>query len=271
MVRNLLLGSSSRRNDDLGRRARFDKMGKSLPKQSASEGPLENDFLELVGDILDAMKTSLDSLRGKPLPLATAKYLLFSAQHVIELTAAYVNLRRSNQKYASCQLIRSALEGMYRFEAVIKRPSVLYRIGVSEHEEDRKLLKAFKAKPEFPEYAKHLEQNWEAAKQAFQKAFPDEALKEVPISVWDLAEIAGRTSDYECFYRYYSQFSHVALRATGQTFVDFSYLDGPTMANIGFVILEGLRTLGATVPDVTELHRRFSDLYLRAESKATIA
>jgi Family of unknown function (DUF5677) len=235
-----------------------------------STAPFETEFLDLVRDILDAMRASLDSLRGKSLPLPTAKYLFFSAQHVIDLTAAYVTLRESNQKYASCQLIRSALEGMYRFEAVLKRPSILYRVGISEHEEDRKLLRAFKAKPEFPEYTKNLEFNWEAAKKAFQEAFPGETLSDTAVSVWDLADIAGRSSDYECFYRYYSQFSHAALRANGQTFVDFSYLDGPTMANIGFVILEGLRTLGALIPDIDPYHQRFSGLYSQIESETSI-
>jgi hypothetical protein len=223
--------------------------------------PSESESLNLVRDILAATRTSLDSLRGKAVPLSTAKYLLFSAQHVIELTTAYVALRDLGQKYASCQLIRSALEGMYRFEAVLKKPSVLYRIAFSEHQEDKKLLKAFKKTPSFEEYAKQSDLNWENVSQAFRGAFSGEPLNDHPISIWELAVIAERSSDYECFYRYYSQFAHGALRATGQTFTDFAYFDSPTLANVCFVILEGLRSLGASLPDISLLHQRFNGFY----------
>jgi hypothetical protein len=216
--------------------------------------------LELVRDLQMALSIALGSLVGKQSSKPIDKYLFLAARHVSSCVDAYVLLRTNGRKYASRIIIRSCLEAMYRFEAVRKKPELLYQILYSEHVEDIKLIGPLSELRNDPRYRAEIDRQWEAAKLKYRQAFKPDQLIDQELSVYDAARAAGREGDYQAYYRFYCRFTHAGLRAIELDLDDLDYLDDPSMALATFVILDGLVAMGANVESFKELDRRLKEL-----------
>ena len=229
-------------------------MPPQVPKSNNQES------LNLVNEILHALSASINSLGGKDSAKPADKYLFFAARHIFECIDAYVILRKYAKNYPAKIVIRSALEMMFRFEAVRKKPALLYRISFSENDEDKKLTRPFVNDQNDIDYASEVAGQLEKVKPDFQLAFPGEELVDNGLTVFDAAKEGGHENEYETYYRYYCRFTHGGLRAINRTLDEFDHFDDPTMALLGLVTTTGLKDLGAIIPDCSDLDRRLGTL-----------
>jgi hypothetical protein len=224
--------------------------------------------LNLVADLQNELAGALNSLGGMSIKHAAVKYGGFAAKHANHAAEAYVLLRQTRRFQGSKLLVRLVIESTFRFLALNKHPSLIYRIMLGERQNMLVWLRAW-AKRVGDEYKNEQEQeDWDAFKKHCVDQIHGVDLTEAELSVEAIARAAEGHEFYESHYRLYSGFTHGAFAATtGQLDWVTNPGDNTAVAACLLEMLTVLRAWGAKTPTLPMLDARFAKLHRRPEDR----
>ena len=202
----------------------------------------------------------LNSLRGKSGNGLFEHFLFYTSAQINRAAEGFIALRRTRRMDASKLLVRPAIELMFRQQAVLKQPALLYRIAYTERMEDRRWVQ-----PAYERAGKDYDsvdqRHWRKFARKYAKQYPTHGREDKKLSLFDIAKGANLESYYDSFYRLYCQFTHGAFRALvgGIKFSDFE--DNRTVAACVLSALEALKIgVKAEIPRLDTLRRGLFDL-----------
>jgi hypothetical protein len=222
----------------------------------------EAEGLTLLSELEVELAAALNSLGGKVPNAITDRYYVDVATYIHRAADGYLLLRGQDRVDASKLLIRPAIGGMIRIQALRKKPEIFYHIAYSERLEDHKWFRSAAVRAGML-YAKDDPDppGWGEFEKAFQREFPEVPLNRSKLSLRDAAVIGGFEDYYDSHYRLYCQYAHAALRAMGGHSDDISDPeDTRTMILCAFAALGALTDVGAESPNAGSLHARVDDL-----------
>lgn len=217
----------------------------------------ELESLKLLSEMQAELRDALDDLGDKRADGLFERYLFYMAAHINRAVEGYVYLRQSRRIEASKHLVRTAIEAMIRVQCVRRDPVLLFRIAFSEFDEDKKWARSAKGSDQ-ANALRAIESEWETFVKCYKKKYPQHALTEEPLSLWEAAKQAGLQDYYDTHYRLYCRFTHAALRASIGDLNSFDPVDDRTMIVSALAAVEALASLGAAAPNLVGLRNRFS-------------
>src|SRR5712692_241811 len=230
------------------------------PVARADDNP-ERVPLELLTDLQDDLRTALNSLGGQLSKAITDRYYFNAGGYINSAADGYLILRSAGRPDASKLLIRPAIEMMIRVQALRRRPDLLYQIGFTESEDDKKWFRAAAAKVGAPYDDKADPPGWSEFETIYKQEFPNALPKRSILTLACAAEVAGLKDYYDSHYRMYCKYAHAALRATGGYLDDMSDPeDTRTMVTCAFSALDAVVAIGASAPQFKTLRARCDDL-----------
>jgi hypothetical protein len=216
---------------------------------------IEAKALELSGTMCASLDRALLSIGGRK-PKGGAEYYLFvSARFISRVTHGYISLRTSDNRFASKVLVRPLLEAMYRFRAVTKEPSLVYRIAYTEYDEDLKLAQPYAAQTKDTSGLEAIRKYWDLAEPQLRAQFAGIELVQQSLSAFEAATKSGLQKSYDSDYRYYCRFTHGNFRAIDDQLNRSDHLDSTLFVLAMFVALEGLATIGAECGNTEDYYR----------------
>ena len=213
--------------------------------------------LQLLRDMQAELRDALNALGGQQSDGLLQHYPFYSAAHINRAVEGYIFLRESGRFDASKLLVRTALEAVFRIQAVRKKPELMFRIAFTEFQEDKKWVRPFN-RPDTEDALQAIERHWQEFRQAYHSKYPEHPLSEETLSLWSAAESAGLDGYYDSHYRLYCRFTHAAFRASTGDLNDFEDEDNRTMTLCAFAAVDFLTSVGAPAPNLPELKRRLS-------------
>ncbi|HEV2208581.1 MAG TPA: DUF5677 domain-containing protein [Verrucomicrobiae bacterium] len=232
-------------------------MKRITPQLAAS---IEAESFQLLRDLQDSLAGVLKSLDGKRGANLFECFLFHTSAYVNRTAEGFVALRQTGRIDASKLLVRPAMEAMFKQQAVLRQPELLYRMAYTERLEDRKLIE-----PVYHRAGKNYDnldcRQWEQFKKEYAKQYPNHTKAETKLSLYDAAKAAKIERYYESYYRLYCQTTHAAFRAAtgGLKFTDVE--DNRTMALCVLGALDALeRSRISNVPGLSDFRQRLSNL-----------
>lgn len=217
----------------------------------------EGHALQLLTDLQNQLQGALKSLAGQQAKAITDRYYLNAGGYLNRTADGYLLLRNAGRMDASKLLIRPALEMMIRVQALRTKPELLYRIGFTESEDDKKWFRPAAQKLGKPYDGTADPPGWSEFETRFKQAFPNVDLKRQKLSAACAAAFAGLMDYYNTHYRMYCKHTHAALRATGGYMDDLSDPeDTRTMVWCTFSALDAVAAIGGSAPDLESLRTR---------------
>jgi len=201
---------------------------------------------------------ALDSLGGKHLSLHQ-HFEVYSAVHINRSAQGYVVLRKAGLSKASVLLVRTAIEAMFRLQAVKSNPALICQIAYGESLEERKMVRALPQKKS-QKLLLRVEKQWAQFKKSYIKKFPAHQFVEKPITVADVAKAANLESVYATHYRLYCKHTHATFRATTGGFGDNPLLDDPTAVICVIAGIETAIAVGGVAPEFAGLVQKFKEM-----------
>jgi Family of unknown function (DUF5677) len=233
-------------------------MSSTIPEHAHEE---EQRSLSLLCDIQQELANALKSVEGKQTRGALDKYYFYSADYINRATDGFIFLRKSGRIDASKFFVRPVIETMFRIEAIQKKPELFYRIAYSESiVEDPKWIgsAAKRAGTEFKKEA--LSKGFAEFKTKLARQFPNVALEDEYISLWEIAEAGGYARYYNSHYRMYCRYTHGALRAMGGSLTNLTDPeDNRAMGLCAFSAANVLSKIGAEAPNLQSLLQRLKE------------
>ena len=218
-------------------------------------------ILELLSELQSELEGALNSLGGKKPKAITDSYFVEASSYINKAADGFLLLRKCGRVDASKLLVRSAIEALFRIQALRKKPELLYRFAYTERLEDHKwfgsaamrLGKPYDRDPDPP--------GWPDFEKAFKQEFQGISLERKKIALRDVAEIAGLAPYYDSHYRLYCQYAHAALRGMSGHSDDLSDPeDSRVMVLCAFGTVAAIAAIGAEAPNIDRLHERVEEL-----------
>lgn len=225
----------------------------------ASVNIAEQQTLDLLRDTQTELRDGLNALGGQQAEGLLEKYRFWTTSHINRTAESYLYLRSSGRIDASKNLLRPAIEAVFRLQALRKQPDLLFRIAFGEFEEDRKWLRLTTA-PDNLTAQPAIESQWLHFKTAYALKYPDQLLVEESLPLRSAAQYAGLEGYYDTHYRLYCRFTHAAFRAVTGNLNEFESHDNRTMILCALAGVENLTLIGAPVPNLDSLRQRLGDL-----------
>lgn len=213
--------------------------------------------LKLLEDLQAELRHALDGIGGRESNGAQQNYIVRTSGYINRAIEGYIYLRQSGRFDASRLLIRTALEGMIRVQAVRNKPELIFRIGFTEFSEDKKWARALN-RADVAIVLKAIDDQWHEFERAYHTEYPEHPLIEQTLSLWQAAESAGIEAYYESHYRLYCRFTHAALGASTGHLRDFECEDNHTMASCALAAVDALASFGAPAPNLPTLMEQLS-------------
>lgn len=217
------------------------------------------DTLRSLTDYAGALRAGLLSLEGKSLRGGHELYTAHTAKFLHTTLEGYLHLRGAGLIDASKQLVRPALEMMFRLRALHLHPELIFRYAYAEYKEDRKWANALHG-PKKTQTVASVEANWTEFKTAFGETLSEAPAEEQDLKVSDIAQLADLSFYYDSHYRLYCRFTHAALRASSGEMALFEPEDNRTMAFCALVAMEALEPLGAKIPNLRHFQEHIHTL-----------
>src|SRR6266478_10191804 len=171
---------------------------------------LETRSLKLLTEIHAELRDALNGLGGRTYEGAREAYRFHTAAHLNHAVEGYIYLRQGRRLDASKHLVRNAIEMLILLMAVQKKPELLFRIALNEHN-DKKTQVRCMAHGDVSAALSAIDKQWSDFKSAYQTKYPEQQLVETQLSLRDIAQHAGIQSYYDTHYRLYCRFTHAAL------------------------------------------------------------
>jgi hypothetical protein len=217
--------------------------------------------LELLTDLQGELGTALDSLGGQLSKAITDRYYFNAGGYINGAADGYLILRNAGRVDASKLLIRPAIEMMIRIEALRRHPNLLYQIGFTESQDDKKWFRPASARAGVPYDDKADPPGWSEFETGYKQEFPNTQPKRRILTLACAAQAAGLKDYYDCYYRMYCKYAHAALRATGGYLDPLSDPeDTRAMVLCTFSALDAVAAIGASAPQLKALRARCDDL-----------
>jgi len=213
--------------------------------------------LQLLQDMQAKLRDALNALRGRQADGLLQHYIFYSAAFINRAVEGYIYLRENGHFNASKLLVRPALEAFILVQAVRKKPELMFRIGFTEFQEDKKYV-SLSNRPNIKNALQSIERRLQEFRQAYHSKYPEHSLTEEKLNLWSAAKSVGLDGYYDSHYRFYCRFTHAAFRASTGDLNDFEVEDNPTMTRCAFAAVDSLNFVGAPAPNLPELKRRLS-------------
>ena len=213
--------------------------------------------LKLLSDMQAELRDALNALGGMHGDGLLEHYLFYTAAHINRAVEGYVYLRESGRVEASKHLIRTAIEAFIRLQCIRRQPELLFRIALTEFNEDKKWLRSVKG-PDVANAILAIDAKWAAFVQAYRTKYPEHPLTQEELSLRRAAECAGIEGYYDSHYRLYCRFTHAAFGASIGDLSELEREDNRTMTVCALAAVEALVTLGASAPNLASLNKRLS-------------
>jgi hypothetical protein len=219
----------------------------------------EQQTLDLLRDAQAELRDGLNALGGQQADGLLENYRFWTISHINRTAEGYLYLRSSGRIDASKNLLRPAIEAVFRLQAVRAQADLLFRIAFSEFAEDRKWLRLTTASDNLTAQPA-IEAQWLQFKTAYALKYPDQLLVEQSLPLRAAAQYAGLEGYYDTHYRLYCRFTHAAFRAVTGNLNAFESHDNRTMILCTLAGVENLTLIGAPSPNLDWLRQRLGNL-----------
>jgi hypothetical protein len=221
---------------------------------------IEGDSFGLLRQMQRLLAGVLKSVEGKWGAGLFEHYLVHSSGYINRGADAFIALRETGRVDASKLLVRPAMEMMFRQQAVLEHPELLYRMAYTERLEDRRLILPVYTRAG-KDYERLDQRQWNEFSGKYSKQYPKHAREDKKLKLSDIAKAANMDGYYNSYYRLYCQFTHGSFRAMVGGLKLSDSEDNPTVAAC---VLGALRALNigvrVDVPELGVLQQRLFNL-----------
>ncbi len=215
----------------------------------------ELDSLRLLSDTQAELRDALNSLGRKEADGLIEHYLVYTAALINRVVEGYAYLRESRRFEASKFLIRTAIEAVFRVQAIRKKPDLLFRIAFAEYKEDVKWVRSLNGS-DVEATLQAIDSRWTEFMNDYRNKYPEHELIEKELSARDASGVSGLDCYYNSHYRLYCRFTHAAFRASTGDLAKFESEDNRTMTLCALAAIDAVVSIGAEAPRLQSLKER---------------
>ena len=159
------------------------------------------------------------------------------------------------------------MEMMFRQQAVLKHPELLYRMAYTERKRDRQLILPVYTRAG-KDYESLDQRRWNEFSRNYSKQYPKHAREDKELTLSAIAKAADMDGYYKSYYGLYCQFTHGSFRVMAGMLKGFDSEDNQTVAACVLGALQALNTgVSVEVPELADLWQRLLNLPGRAQKR----
>lgn len=209
----------------------------------------EQTRLQLLTEMQAELSAGLASVVPKSLS-GVKRYIHPTCLSISDIVSGFLTLKKAGNVHAARVLVRTCIEATLKVCTVYEKPQALYRIAFTEHVGDVQFLTAADENKIIVTPGM-VDAKWAGVKAVLSSLFPDEQLKDAPISAETLGQWSKMPDLYNFQYKLYCNYTHATLRAhaTPELFdPELEYLTLSQCLFAALVVVE--KSLGGKCPNI---------------------